>query len=113
VQIRPASSWRCTTAECRSGLQVGRSIVRDVNYGWLLRNMHASGASMFFLQSRPHVARPYYGSYKEPREVLWILGVIIYLLMMATPASWATCCRGANELLGRHRHHQPVLGPCP
>src|SRR5579859_4916561 len=60
-------------------------IVRDVNYGWLLRNMHAAGASMFFFAVYIHMFRGlYYGSYKEPREVLWILGVIIYLLMMAT-----------------------------
>jgi ubiquinol-cytochrome c reductase cytochrome b/c1 subunit len=60
-------------------------IVRDVNYGWLLRNIHASGASMFFFAVYIHMFRGlYYGSYKEPREVLWILGVIIYLLMMAT-----------------------------
>jgi ubiquinol-cytochrome c reductase cytochrome b/c1 subunit len=60
-------------------------IVRDVNFGWLLRNMHAVGASMFFFAVYVHMFRGlYYGSYKEPREVLWILGVIIYLLMMAT-----------------------------
>ena len=60
-------------------------LVRDVNYGWLLRNMHAVGASMFFFAVYVHMFRGlYYGSYKEPREVLWILGVIIYLLMMAT-----------------------------
>ena len=60
-------------------------LVRDVNYGWLLRNIHACGASMFFLAVYIHMFRGlYYGSYKEPREVLWILGVIIYLLMMAT-----------------------------
>ena len=60
-------------------------IVRDVNYGWMLRNIHACGASMFFLAVYIHMFRGlYYGSYKEPREVLWILGVIIYLLMMAT-----------------------------
>ncbi|MFL5083174.1 MAG: cytochrome bc complex cytochrome b subunit [Microvirga sp.] len=60
-------------------------IVRDVNFGWLLRNMHAVGASMFFLAVYVHMFRGlYYGSYKEPREILWILGVIIYLLMMAT-----------------------------
>ena len=60
-------------------------IVRDVNYGWLLRNMHAAGASMFFIAVYIHMLRGlYYGSYKAPREVLWILGVIIYLLMMAT-----------------------------
>jgi quinol-cytochrome oxidoreductase complex cytochrome b subunit len=61
------------------------SIMRDVNYGWLLRNLHASGASMFFVAVYIHMFRGvYYGSYKEPREILWILGVIIYLLMMAT-----------------------------
>ena len=71
-------------------------IVRDVNYGWLLRNMHAVGASMFFFAVYVHMFRGlYYGSYKEPREVLWILGVIIYLLMMAT-GFMATCCRGAR-----------------
>src|SRR6201991_1749926 len=60
-------------------------LVRDVNYGWLLRNMHACGASMFFFAVYIHMLRGlYYGSYKEPREILWILGVIIYLLMMAT-----------------------------
>src|SRR6202040_3421559 len=60
-------------------------IMRDVNYGWLLRYMHSNGASMFFLACYVHIARGlYYGSYKEPREVLWILGVIIFLLMIAT-----------------------------
>src|ERR1700726_3332491 len=61
------------------------SIVRDVNYGWLLRYLHANGAAMFFLAVYVHIFRGmYYGSYKSPREVLWILGVVIYLLMMAT-----------------------------
>ena len=61
------------------------SIMRDVNYGWLLRYMHMNGASMFFLAVYIHIFRGlYYGSYKAPREVLWVLGVIIYLLMMAT-----------------------------
>ena len=60
-------------------------IMRDVNYGWLLRYLHSNGAAMFFLAVYVHIFRGmYYGSYKEPREVLWILGVIIYLLMMAT-----------------------------
>ncbi|MBH0236672.1 cytochrome b [Methylobrevis albus] len=60
-------------------------IMRDVNYGWLIRYMHANGASMFFIAVYIHIFRGlYYGSYKEPREVLWILGVIIFLLMMAT-----------------------------
>ncbi len=61
------------------------TIMRDVNYGWLLRYVHANGASMFFLAAYLHMFRGmYYGSYKEPREVLWILGVILLLLMIAT-----------------------------
>jgi ubiquinol-cytochrome c reductase cytochrome b subunit len=61
------------------------NIMRDVNYGWLLRYAHANGASMFFLAVYVHIFRGlYYGSYKAPREVLWILGVIIYVLMIAT-----------------------------
>jgi ubiquinol-cytochrome c reductase cytochrome b/c1 subunit len=60
-------------------------IMRDVNYGWLLRYAHANGASMFFLAAYVHMFRSmYYGSYKEPREVLWILGVILLLLMIMT-----------------------------
>lgn len=60
-------------------------IMRNVNYGWLIRYIHAVGASMFFFAVYIHIFRGlYYGSYKAPREVLWILGVIIYLLMMAT-----------------------------
>ena len=60
-------------------------IMRDVNYGWLLRYMHANGASMFFIAVYIHMYRGlYYGSYKRPRELLWILGVVIFLLMMAT-----------------------------
>ena len=60
-------------------------IMRDVEYGWLLRYIHSNGASMFFLAVYIHMFRGlYYGSYKAPREVLWILGCVIYLLMMAT-----------------------------
>jgi ubiquinol-cytochrome c reductase cytochrome b/c1 subunit len=60
-------------------------IMRDVNYGWLLRYMHANGASMFFIAVYIHMFRGmYYGSYKAPREVLWMIGVVIYLIMMAT-----------------------------
>jgi ubiquinol-cytochrome c reductase cytochrome b subunit len=60
-------------------------IKRDVPFGWLIQNIHATGASMFFLAVYIHMFRGlYYGSYKAPREILWILGVVIYLLMMAT-----------------------------
>ncbi|MCY4034251.1 MAG: cytochrome b N-terminal domain-containing protein [Hyphomicrobiales bacterium] len=60
-------------------------IMRDVNYGWLIRYVHANGSSMFFLAVYVHIFRGlYYGSYKAPRELLWMVGVVIYLLMMAT-----------------------------
>jgi len=60
-------------------------IMRDVNYGWLIRYMHANGASMFFLAVYLHMFRGlYYGSYKAPREVLWIIGCAIYLVMIIT-----------------------------
>ncbi|MEO0544023.1 MAG: cytochrome b/b6 [Pseudomonadota bacterium] len=60
-------------------------IMRDVNYGWLMRYIHANGASFFFIAVYLHIFRGmYYGSYKAPRELLWILGCIIFLLMMAT-----------------------------
>jgi ubiquinol-cytochrome c reductase cytochrome b subunit len=60
-------------------------IVRDVNNGWLIRYMHANGASMFFIVVYSHLFRGlYYGSYMQPREHLWCSGVIIFLLMMAT-----------------------------
>jgi ubiquinol-cytochrome c reductase cytochrome b subunit len=60
-------------------------IMRDVNYGWLLRYAHANGASMFFIAVYIHVFRGlYYGSYIHPREFVWCIGVIILLLMMAT-----------------------------
>jgi len=60
-------------------------IMRDVNYGWLIRYVHTTGASMFFAAVYIHIFRGfYYGSYKAPRELLWILGVVILVLMMAT-----------------------------
>src|SRR5678815_3137282 len=60
-------------------------IMRDVNYGWLIRYLHTTGASMFFAVVYIHIFRGlYYGSYKAPRELLWGLGVISLLLMMAT-----------------------------
>ncbi len=60
-------------------------MTRDVNYGWLLRYLHMNGASFFFIAVYIHIYRGlYYGSYKKPRELLWIFGVLIFLLMMAT-----------------------------
>jgi ubiquinol-cytochrome c reductase cytochrome b subunit len=60
-------------------------IMRDVNYGWLIRYLHMNGASMFFIVVYLHIFRGlYYGSYKAPRELLWLLGILIFILMMAT-----------------------------
>ena len=60
-------------------------IMRDVNAGWMLRYAHANGASMFFVVVYIHIFRGlYFGSYKAPRELIWMLGLVIYLLMMAT-----------------------------
>jgi len=60
-------------------------IMREVNYGWLLRYMHAIGASAFFVVIYMHIGRNmYYGSYKAPRELLWIVGVVILLIMQGT-----------------------------
>ena len=60
-------------------------IMRNVNSGWLLRYAHANGASFFFIVTYIHIFRGlYYGSYKAPREMVWLLGLVIFLLMMAT-----------------------------
>ncbi len=60
-------------------------IMRNVNYGWLLRYAHANGASFFFIVIYMHIFRGlFYSSYKAPREMIWLLGVVIFLLMMAT-----------------------------
>ena len=60
-------------------------IMRDVNNGWLLRYIHANGASMFFICVYIHIGRGlYYGSYAEPRQLLWLIGIIIFILMMGT-----------------------------
>jgi quinol-cytochrome oxidoreductase complex cytochrome b subunit len=60
-------------------------IMRDVNYGWVLRYLHANGASMFFIVVYTHIARGlYYGSYMPPRDRGWSIGVVIFLLMMGT-----------------------------
>lgn len=62
-----------------------QTIMRDVNYGWLLRYLHANGASMFFIVVYIHMLRGlYYGSYKSPRELLWLVGVLILVLLMMT-----------------------------
>lgn len=60
-------------------------IMRDVNAGWLIRYIHANGASFFFICMYLHIGKAlYYGSYKSPRTTVWIVGVIIFILTMAT-----------------------------
>jgi ubiquinol-cytochrome c reductase cytochrome b subunit len=77
-----AMHYAASTAVAFSSVE---KIMRDVNWGWLIRYMHMNGASFFFIAVYLHIARGlYYGSYKAPRELLWILGCIIFLLMMAT-----------------------------
>ena len=82
----PASCSPCTISRVPTGaFDCVERIRRDVNFGWLIRNLHAVGASMFFLAAYVHIFRGlYYGSYKAPREVLWIIGVLIFVVMMAT-----------------------------
>ena len=92
-------------------------IRRDVNYGWLIQGIHANGASMFFLAVYIHMFRGiYYGSYKAPREVLWILGVIIYLLMMATAfmgyvLPWGQMSFWGATVITNIIGSLPVIGP--
>jgi ubiquinol-cytochrome c reductase cytochrome b subunit len=60
-------------------------IMRDVNWGWMLRYAHANGASFFFVVIYLHIFRGlFYSSYKAPREMIWLIGVVIFLLLMAT-----------------------------
>ena len=73
------------TANTELAFNSVEKIMRDVNYGWLLRYVHMNGASMFFIVVYIHIFRGlYYGSYKNPRELVWILGVVILVLLMGT-----------------------------
>ncbi|MCB1712820.1 MAG: cytochrome bc complex cytochrome b subunit, partial [Candidatus Riesia sp.] len=59
-------------------------IMRDIKYGWLIRYIHSTGASFFFLVVYMHIFRALlYGSYRKPRELLWVIGVVIFLCLMA------------------------------
>jgi ubiquinol-cytochrome c reductase cytochrome b subunit len=92
-------------------------IRRDVPWGWLIQPMHAVGASMFFLAVYIHMFRGlYYGSYKAPREVLWILGCVIYLLMVATAflgysLPWGQMSFWAATVITNLLGALPVIGP--
>ena len=71
--------------DANQAFDVVEHIMRDVNFGWLLRYMHANGASFFFMVVYIHILRGmYYGSYRKPREILWWFGIIIFFMMMGT-----------------------------
>jgi len=77
-----AMSYKPSAADAFASVEY---IMRDVNWGWLIRYMHSTGASFFFIAVYLHMFRALmYGSYRKPRELLWIIGLIIYLAMMAT-----------------------------
>jgi ubiquinol-cytochrome c reductase cytochrome b/c1 subunit len=105
------------TAETTLAFDSVEKIMRDVNWGWALRYAHANGASMFFLAVYIHIFRGmYYGSYKEPREVLWILGVIIFMVMMATGflgyvLPWGQMSFWAATVITNLFTAIPVVGP--
>ncbi len=77
-----AMSYKPSAAEAFASVEY---IMRDVDWGWLLRYLHSTGASAFFIVVYLHMFRGLmYGSYRKPRELLWIIGMIIYIMMMAT-----------------------------
>ena len=92
-------------------------IMRDVNYGWLLRYMHANGASMFLLTVYIHMGRGlYYGSYKTPRGFVWGIGVVIFLLMMGTAfigyvLPWGQMSFWGATVITNLASAIPVVGP--
>ncbi len=77
-----AMSYKPSAAEAFASVEY---IMRDVEWGWLIRYIHSTGASAFFIVIYLHMFRALlWGSYRKPRELLWIIGVVIYLAMMAT-----------------------------
>jgi ubiquinol-cytochrome c reductase cytochrome b subunit len=94
-----------------------QSIQRDVNYGWLIQGIHANGASMFFIAVYIHMFRGmYYGSAKSPREVLWLIGALIYLTMMATAfmgyvLPWGQMSFWGAKVITNIFGAIPVIGP--
>jgi quinol-cytochrome oxidoreductase complex cytochrome b subunit len=94
-----------------------QAIMREVNYGWLIRYIHANGASMFFVAVYIHMFRGvYYGSYKAPRELLWLIGCAIYLTMMATAfmgyvLPWGQMSFWGAKVITNLFGALPVIGP--
>ncbi|MEW8662403.1 MAG: cytochrome b N-terminal domain-containing protein, partial [Candidatus Thiodiazotropha sp.] len=92
-------------------------IMRDVEWGWLIRYLHSTGASAFFVVIYLHMFRGLmYGSYRKPRELLWIIGVIIYLAMMATAffgylLPWGQMSYWGAQVIVNLFSAVPVIGP--
>jgi ubiquinol-cytochrome c reductase cytochrome b subunit len=90
-------------------------IMRDVNYGWLIRYAHANGASFFFIMVFMHIGRGlYYGSYTRPREIVWSVGVIILIAMMATAfigyvLPWGLIKNWPQILLNTHMNMRCIM----
>ena len=81
-------------------------IMRDIEYGWVIRYMHTTGASMFFAVVYLHMFRGLlYGSYHKPRELVWVFGMTIYLVMMAEGFLRICFALWSNVLLGRSSYH--------
>ena len=86
-------------------------IMRDVNHGWLLRYIHMNGASFFFIVVYIHIFRGlYYGSYKAPREILWILGVLILITNDGNCFYGICFTMGSNEFLGSYCYNKFIFG---
>ncbi len=99
----PACSWRCTTTRRRRGAYESiRYITNDVFLGEFVRGMHKWGASVMVILIFLHMARMFFfGAYKYPRELNWVIGVVLLILTMADGASPATCCRSTSAPTGR------------
>ena len=111
--------WLAMSYKPDAGLAFGsvEYIMRDVNWGWLIRYMHSTGASAFFVVIYLHMFRGLmYGSYRKPRELLWIIGVIIYLVMMATAfmgylLPWGQMSYWGAQVIVNLFSAVPVVGP--
>ncbi len=96
---------------------VNKTIMMDVAYGWIFRHVHAVGASIMFLLLFVHMARGiYYGSYKPPREIVWITGYILFILMSATAFTgyllpWGQMSYWAAQTITTLFEKIPVIGP--
>jgi ubiquinol-cytochrome c reductase cytochrome b subunit len=111
--------WLAMSYKPDAGLAFGsvEYIMRDVDWGWLIRYMHSTGASAFFIVIYLHMFRGLmYGSYRKPRELLWIIGVIIYLAMMATAffgylLPWGQMSYWGAQVIVNLFSAVPVIGP--